>query len=233
MKLSAGGRHRRRIRSRGRLRSRFAESALLLLRRRQSRAQRLDARWRHRLQRTARRRTRRRSRHGALAPGAEDPSLWSIWDTPHPDDAARAKLAEMPPGYDLILEGSGDIWRITATPQRGQRTFDYDAASRHNRRRNLRELSAFLSHRADGRGAKAKSRSVSTTAPIREWTPQILDILEAKARPRDVFRDRHERQRIAPETRSSANTTKATRSAITPTRIPTFEDISQAQIQWN
>ena len=35
----------------------------------------------------------------------------------------------MPPGYDLILEGDGDIWRITATPKSGTRTFDYDAAS--------------------------------------------------------------------------------------------------------
>ena len=61
--------------------------------------------------------------------GTEDPSLWSIWDLTRPDDASRARLAEMPPGYDLILEGDGDIWRITATPQKGQRTFRYDAAS--------------------------------------------------------------------------------------------------------
>ena len=61
--------------------------------------------------------------------GTEDPSLWSIWDLTRPDDASRARLAEMPPGYDLILEGNGDIWRITATPQKGQRTFRYDAAS--------------------------------------------------------------------------------------------------------
>ena len=40
---------------------------------------------------------------------------------------SRAKLEDVPPGYDLILEGDGDIWRITATPQSGRRTFDYDA----------------------------------------------------------------------------------------------------------
>ncbi len=30
--------------------------------------------------------------------GTEDPSLWSIWDLTRPDDASRARLAEMPPG---------------------------------------------------------------------------------------------------------------------------------------
>ena len=61
--------------------------------------------------------------------GMEDPSIWTIWDATHADDATRAKLEEIPPGYDLILEGDGDIWRITATPQSGQRTFEYDAES--------------------------------------------------------------------------------------------------------
>ena len=59
--------------------------------------------------------------------GMEDPSIWSIWDATHADDATRAKLEEVPPGYDLILEGDGDIWRITSTPQNGRRTFEYDA----------------------------------------------------------------------------------------------------------
>jgi spore germination protein YaaH len=61
--------------------------------------------------------------------GSEDPSLWDIWDTTHPDDATRAKLEVVPPGYDLILEGGGDIWRITATPTPGKRSFDYDPAT--------------------------------------------------------------------------------------------------------
>ncbi len=59
--------------------------------------------------------------------GSEDPSLWDIWDATRPDNATRAKLEEIPPGYDLILEGDGDIWRITSTPTSGKRTFDYDS----------------------------------------------------------------------------------------------------------
>src|SRR5258708_4866185 len=38
--------------------------------------------------------------------GLADSSMWPIWDAKHPDDAARAKLNEIPPGPDLILEGS-------------------------------------------------------------------------------------------------------------------------------
>ncbi len=61
--------------------------------------------------------------------GTEDPSLWDIWDATHPTDDMRAKVQDVPPGYDLILEGDGDIWRITATPQSGHRTFKYDPAT--------------------------------------------------------------------------------------------------------
>ncbi|MGB6523303.1 MAG: glycosyl hydrolase family 18 protein, partial [Candidatus Acidiferrales bacterium] len=61
--------------------------------------------------------------------GTEDPSIWSIWDTAHPSDQTRAQLESIPPGYDLILESAGDLWRITATPQSGQRTFKYDPST--------------------------------------------------------------------------------------------------------
>ena len=86
--------------------------------------------------------------------GTEDPSLWSIWDVTHPRRRSRARLADMPPGYDLILEGDGDIWRITDTPQKGQRTFRFDADEQQHRRGKLRQPAAFLPHRSDGRGAK-------------------------------------------------------------------------------
>jgi len=33
------------------------------------------------------------------------------------DAADRQKLADLPPGPDLILEGEGDIWHITDTPR--------------------------------------------------------------------------------------------------------------------
>ena len=86
--------------------------------------------------------------------GMEDPSIWYIWDATHADDATRAKIEDVPPGYDMILEGDGDIWRITATPQSGRRTFDYDSIQRRLRRRELSELSAFVAYRGNGRGSE-------------------------------------------------------------------------------
>ncbi|HXR36185.1 MAG TPA: glycosyltransferase, partial [Candidatus Binataceae bacterium] len=111
--------------------------------------------------------------------GTEDPSIWSIWDLTRPDQASRARLAEMPPGYDLILEGSGDIWRITATPQKGQRTFRFDAASNTIAQENYTSLP--LSYRIDQLGGGSKKIALSfDDGPDPQNTPQILDILRKK-----------------------------------------------------
>ena len=132
----------------------------------------------------------------------------------------------MPPGYDLILEGDGDIWRITATPQNGQRTFDYDAAGDHFRRRKLSR--AIRSPGASSRWARRSTRwrSVSTTAPIPQWTPQNPGHSEAKARAGDVLRHRRAGQPRFRD-RQARIPAKATRSAITPTRIRASNDISR------
>src|SRR5882672_3622124 len=61
--------------------------------------------------------------------GSEDPSVWSVWDTARPEDADRSKLEDMPPGYDLVLEGDGDIWRFADTPQKGKRSIRFDPAT--------------------------------------------------------------------------------------------------------
>ena len=53
--------------------------------------------------------------------GSEDPRSGRSGTPRGPTDADRAKLEDMPPGYDLILEGDGDIWRFADTPQKGQR----------------------------------------------------------------------------------------------------------------
>jgi peptidoglycan-N-acetylglucosamine deacetylase len=111
--------------------------------------------------------------------GMEDPSLWYIWDTTRPGDADRAKLEELPPGYDLILEGDGDIWKITATPQSGRRTFEYDGDS------DLIDDESFqsypLSWRIDQMGAAPHKVALTfDDGPDPEWTPQILKVLEEK-----------------------------------------------------
>src|ERR1700683_2148917 len=111
--------------------------------------------------------------------GMEDPSIWSIWDATHSTDAIRAKLEEVPPGYDLILEGAGDIWRITATPQSGRRTFDYDAVSDVFDDESYQSYP--LSWRIEQMGAAPHKVALTfDDGPDPQWTPKILDILQQK-----------------------------------------------------
>jgi cellulose synthase/poly-beta-1,6-N-acetylglucosamine synthase-like glycosyltransferase/spore germination protein YaaH/peptidoglycan/xylan/chitin deacetylase (PgdA/CDA1 family) len=118
--------------------------------------------------------------------GMEDPSIWDIWDSTHPDDRVRSKLMDLPPGYDLILEGDGDVWRITATPQSGKRTFDYDSES------DIIDDESFqsypLSWRIEQMGASPHKVAISfDDGPDPRWTPEILDILKQKQVPATFF----------------------------------------------
>ena len=61
--------------------------------------------------------------------GSADTSIWPIWDATRPDDTARQKIKDIPPGPDLTLEGNGDIWHFADTPKAGRRSFLYDAAT--------------------------------------------------------------------------------------------------------
>jgi peptidoglycan-N-acetylglucosamine deacetylase len=118
--------------------------------------------------------------------GLEDPSMWDIWDATHADDPTRAKLEEVPAGYDLILEGDGDIWRITGTPQSGSRTLDYDASS------DDFDDESFQSYPMSWRiqQAGAAQHKVALTfddGPDPDWTPKILDVLKDKKAPATFF----------------------------------------------
>ena len=118
--------------------------------------------------------------------GEEDPSIWDIWNTIHPTTADRAKLAQVPPGYDIILEGKGEIWKITATPQNGQRKFDYDASQDLFTDENFESYP--LSWRIDQMGAVPHKLAITfDDGPDPRWTPQILDILKEKNAPATFF----------------------------------------------
>jgi cellulose synthase/poly-beta-1,6-N-acetylglucosamine synthase-like glycosyltransferase/peptidoglycan/xylan/chitin deacetylase (PgdA/CDA1 family)/spore germination protein YaaH len=118
--------------------------------------------------------------------GSEDPSLWDIWDTTHPDDAIRAKIEVVPPGYDLILEGGGDIWRITATPTAGKRSFDYDPDTDTFTDDDF--VKYPLAYRIEQTGDAPHKLAFSfDDGPDPQWTPKILDVLKAKHAPATFF----------------------------------------------
>ena len=118
--------------------------------------------------------------------GSSDSSLWPVWDATHPDDTVRAKIADLAPGPDLILEGNGDIWHITDVPKQGRRSFEYDSAA------DLitdEKYEAFpLSYDIDQIGAAKNKIALSfDDGPDRRWTPKILDILKDKKVPGIFF----------------------------------------------
>ncbi len=118
--------------------------------------------------------------------GSEDPSIWTIWDNAHPDDASRAKLEDMPPGYDLVLEGDGDIWKFADTPQKGSRTIRFDAASNTIVGDDYKTLPT--SYRIFQMGAVPYKIALSfDDGPDRTFTPKILDILKQKKAPATFF----------------------------------------------
>jgi cellulose synthase/poly-beta-1,6-N-acetylglucosamine synthase-like glycosyltransferase/peptidoglycan/xylan/chitin deacetylase (PgdA/CDA1 family)/spore germination protein YaaH len=118
--------------------------------------------------------------------GTEDPSLWDIWDAMKPTDAIRAQVEAIPSGYDLILEGSGDLWRITATPQKGARTFQYDPATDTFTDESITTFP--LSWRIQRMGAEPKELALTfDDGPDPRWTPEILNVLKEKHVPGTFF----------------------------------------------
>jgi cellulose synthase/poly-beta-1,6-N-acetylglucosamine synthase-like glycosyltransferase/spore germination protein YaaH/peptidoglycan/xylan/chitin deacetylase (PgdA/CDA1 family) len=118
--------------------------------------------------------------------GSADSSLWPIWDATRPDDAARQKLTDLPPGPDLILEGAGDIWHITDTPKHGKRSFEYDAPTDQFTDESYEAIP--LSFNIEQFGAADKKIALSfDDGPDPQWTPKILDVLKQKKVPGVFF----------------------------------------------
>jgi len=111
--------------------------------------------------------------------GSEDPSLWSVIEEKVSTPEVRAKLETIPPGYDLVLEGDGDIWRILSTPTPGARTIDYDAGTGLITGERYTKLPE--TYRVQQMGAVPHKVAISfDDGPDPEYTPQILDILKEK-----------------------------------------------------
>jgi cellulose synthase/poly-beta-1,6-N-acetylglucosamine synthase-like glycosyltransferase/peptidoglycan/xylan/chitin deacetylase (PgdA/CDA1 family) len=118
--------------------------------------------------------------------GSSDSSIWPVWDSPRPDDAVRAKIIDIPPGPDLILEGDGDVWHFTDTPKSGQRSFSYDRAS--DLFTSEKYIAYPLSYNIDQIGAADNKIALTfDDGPDIRWTPKILDILKEKKVPATFF----------------------------------------------
>ena len=118
--------------------------------------------------------------------GSSDGSLWYIWDTINADDATRARLRDVPPGQDLIIEGEGDIWRIGSTPQSGRRAFRYDPSTDAIVDETYEKYP--LSYRVEALGGVPHKIALTfDDGPDPLFTPHILDILKEKHAPAVFF----------------------------------------------
>jgi cellulose synthase/poly-beta-1,6-N-acetylglucosamine synthase-like glycosyltransferase/spore germination protein YaaH/peptidoglycan/xylan/chitin deacetylase (PgdA/CDA1 family) len=118
--------------------------------------------------------------------GSEDPSLWQFWGERRAESLDPARLAEVPPGYDLVLDGDGDVWRIRATPQPGRRELRLDPVTRLV----VEEAYPVLpkTWEIDQIGARKGEIALSfDDGPDPRFTPQILDVLKVRHVPAAFF----------------------------------------------
>jgi cellulose synthase/poly-beta-1,6-N-acetylglucosamine synthase-like glycosyltransferase/spore germination protein YaaH/peptidoglycan/xylan/chitin deacetylase (PgdA/CDA1 family) len=110
--------------------------------------------------------------------GFEDRSLWKIWDMPG-DAGASDKVKDVPPGFDVDMEGRGEILRIEEKPAHGTRDLTIDPDS------NLITDEVFQ-HLPEpyrvGRYGYSPNKVALTfdDGPDPDWTPKILDVLKQK-----------------------------------------------------
>src|SRR5579864_9032639 len=108
--------------------------------------------------------------------GAEDRSLWRVWDVPG-EPAAPDKLKDVLPGQDVDMEGLGEILRIEARPANGQRQITVDPASGIITDETIDPLPE--PYRVARYGYNPKAVAITfDDGPDPEWTPKILDELK-------------------------------------------------------
>jgi cellulose synthase/poly-beta-1,6-N-acetylglucosamine synthase-like glycosyltransferase/peptidoglycan/xylan/chitin deacetylase (PgdA/CDA1 family)/spore germination protein YaaH len=114
--------------------------------------------------------------------GSEDSSLWKIWDSPLHSDPAKA-LIDVPPGYDVDTEGSGDILRVGNPPQNGERSLTVDTTPSvpvTARIIHSESMEAYpLAYTVNQYGYQPRMVALSfDDGPDPTWTPKILEVLK-------------------------------------------------------
>ena len=117
--------------------------------------------------------------------GAEDRSLWRVWDMPGEANASD-RLKDVPPGQDVDMEGNGEILHIEARPTDGERDLTIDKQT------GLIDGETFKSlpepYRVARYGASKNELAMTfDDGPDPEWTPKILDVLKREHAPGTFF----------------------------------------------
>jgi peptidoglycan-N-acetylglucosamine deacetylase len=117
--------------------------------------------------------------------GAEDRSLWRVWDMPGEANASD-RLKDVPPGQDVDMEGSGEILHIEAKPTDGERELSIDKATGFIDGEDFKSLPQ--PYRVARYGfSKNELAMTFDDGPDPEWTPKILDVLKREHVPGTFF----------------------------------------------
>ena len=117
--------------------------------------------------------------------GSEDRSLWKVWDIPGEADSVD-KLKDVPPGDDVDMEGTGEIFSIEAEPADGKRALTVDPATGLVTDENFDSLPEPYRVARYGYNPHAVALTFDD-GPDPEWTPRILDILKRENAPATFF----------------------------------------------
>jgi len=117
--------------------------------------------------------------------GSEDRSLWKVWDVPGESNAAD-KLRDVPPGDDVDMVGTGEIFRIEAEPSHGTRTLTIDSGSGLITDEEFDPLPE--PYRVARYGYSPNQVALTfDDGPDPQWTPKILDVLKREQAPATFF----------------------------------------------
>ncbi len=117
--------------------------------------------------------------------GAEDRSLWRVWDIPG-EPGAPDKLKDVPPGQDVDMEGAGEILQVEAKPANGRRSITVNPSTGIIEDQDFDELPE--PYRVARYGASPNRVALTfDDGPDPQWTPKILDVLKAKQAPATFF----------------------------------------------
>ncbi|HTS57864.1 MAG TPA: polysaccharide deacetylase family protein, partial [Terriglobales bacterium] len=116
--------------------------------------------------------------------GSEDRSLWKVWDVPGESNASD-KLRDVPPGDDVDMVGSGEIFRIEAEPSHGTRTLTVDSSGLITDE----EFDPLPEpYRVARYGYNPNQVAITfDDGPDPQWTPKILDVLKREQAPATFF----------------------------------------------
>jgi peptidoglycan-N-acetylglucosamine deacetylase len=117
--------------------------------------------------------------------GSEDPSIWSVFGSSR-SEASVEDMRRIRYGYDVDLEGMGEVLQVVAKPREGAREIEVDESTGLVTSQSYMTIpSSYVIRRtAYHPGLIALTFD---DGPDREWTPRILDLLKQEQVPATFF----------------------------------------------